>query len=331
VDIDPHEYYSEAPNWWPNPDNPEGAYIYREGQVNPDRFQANKSALGSMCDAVFSLGSAAYFLDDARYAQRAARMLNTWFINPKTRMNPDLEYAQAIRGNSAIRGAGIIEGRVMIRAIQGMEFLTLAGSWDPKEQAAVRKWFEDYLHWLTTSKNGLDEKHSGNNHSSWWAAQVAAVATFVGNPKEEQMAFNFYRDRLFPRQIRSDGSAPREELRTRSFFYSALNLEAFANICRIAQVNGTDLWSISSKRGATIATVIDYLQPDLSDPRKWSREQVVEFSNDQLYLLAFAGMGMKKPDYVALFHKLERSEGAWLSVVDLLVGRWEAASHHTRH
>ena len=42
-------------------------------------------------------------------------------------------------------------------------------------------------------------------------------------------------------------------------------------------------------------------------------------------------MGMKKPEYIVLFRKLERPEGAWLSLTDLLVGRYEAAGHQTRH
>ena len=42
-------------------------------------------------------------------------------------------------------------------------------------------------------------------------------------------------------------------------------------------------------------------------------------------------MGLKKPEYIALFRKLEHPEGAWLSVVDLMVGRYEAAGHQTRH
>jgi hypothetical protein len=69
----------------------------------------------------------------------------------------------------------------------------------------------------------------------------------------------------------------------------------------------------------------------LSDPKKWTREQVTDFANDSLYSLAYAGMGMKKPEYIAFFRKLERPEGAWLSLTDLLVGRYEAAGHQTRH
>ena len=331
VALDVHDYYSEAPYWWPVTEDPGAPYVRRDGQMNPNRFMANKNALNSMCDAVFSLGAAAFLLDNPQYAQRAARVIQTWFINPKTRMNPSLEYAQAIRNVNTGRGAGIVDGRSLIRAIQGMELLAQAGSWDAKDQAAVRKWFEDYLHWLTTSQNGIDEKTSGNNHATWWAAQVAAVATFVEDGRAAQSAFKYYTERIFPNQIKADGSAPHEEARTRSLSYSAFNLEALAMTCRIAQVQNVNLWTVQGKGKATLATVIDYLEPYLADPKKWNKEQVAEFRNDGMYFLAFAGMGMKKPEYVAMFRKLEQPEGAWLSLVDLLVGRWEAAAHQTRH
>jgi hypothetical protein len=332
LELDAHDYYSQAPYWWPDPTNPTGTYVRKDGQVNPDRFMANKNALNAMCDAVFTLGTAAFFLDDTRYAQRAARDINTWFVNPRTRMNPSLEFAQVIRGSDNLRGGGILDGRVFIRALQGMEFLAHTGAWDPKDQAAVHKWFEEYLTWLLHSKNGQYEKKSGNNHASWWAAQVAAVASFTGNQPDEAVAFTYYREHILPSQIRGDGSAPREEARTRSLSYSAFNLEAFSTVCRIAQVNGVDLWNVTGHRGSTIATIVEYLRPYLQDPKRWSKEQIIEFQNDGLYSLAFTGMGLKAPQYVALYRKLEKPEGsAFLSLVDLLVGRWEAAAHQTRH
>jgi hypothetical protein len=246
-------------------------------------------------------------------------------------MTPSLDYAQAIRNLNSGRGAGIVDGRVFIRAIQGMEFLAQTGNWDPKEQAAVHKWFQEYLHWILTSDNGNNEKRAGNNHASWWTAQVAAVAGFVEDDAQQKVAFDYYRDHIFPRQINSEGMAPREEARTKSLWYSAFNLEAFVTTCRIAQLKGVDLWSVHAKGGATISTVIDYLEPYLADPKKWTKEQVTDFANDGLYFLAFAGMGLKKPEYIALFRKLEHPEGAWLSVVDLMVGRYEASGHQTRH
>ena len=331
VEIDEHDYYSEAPYWWPNPENPGGPYIRKDGLFNPARFTANKTALNAVADAVFTLGAAAYLLDDPRYAQRAARDVRTWFIDPRTRMNPNLDFAQAIRGVNQGRGAGILDGRVFIRALQGMDFLAQTGSWDAKDQAAVRHWFEDYLHWLTHSNNAEDQKSSGNSHASWWTAQVAAVSGYVENNTEQQMAFNYYREHIFPRQIRRNGSAPGEEARTRSLSYSAFNLEAYSMICRMAQVRGTDLWNVRAKSGATIATVIDYLEPYFSDPKKWAKKQISDFPNDGLYFLAFAGMGLKNPTYLALYRKLERPDSAWLSVVDLILGRWENAAHQTRH
>jgi hypothetical protein len=328
--LDPHDYYSEAAYYWPNPDDPLGPYIQREGRLNPERFSANRNALTQMCDTIFALGTAAYLFDDSRYAQRAARVIANWFINPRTRMNPQLDYAGAIRGLNMGRAEGLLEGRVFIRAIQGMEFLSRTGNWDPKDQEAVRKWFQDYLQWLTQSRFGLEARASGNNQASWWTAQVAAVATFVDNDAVMKMAFGYYRDRIFPRQISENGSAPREEVRV-SPWYSVFNLEAFTMVCRIAQVQGQDLWSVRGRNGLGLAGVIDYLKPYLMDPRRFSREQAVDLDTDALYFLAFAGMGLKSPEDIALYQKLEHPERAWLSLVDLLVGRWEAAGHQTRH
>jgi hypothetical protein len=331
LDLDIHDYYSEAPYWWPDPANPTGPYVRRDGLGNPSRFLANRAALNAMCDAVFSLGTAAYLLDDPRYGRHAALMIRTWFIDPRTRMNPDLEFAQAIRGSGNGRSAGVLDGRVFIQAIQGMEFLANTGAWDPREQRAVHEWFAEYLRWLTHSRYGIAEKHSGNNHASWWTAQVAAVATFTEEKATEQMAFAFYRDSVFPAQVRKDGIAPREEARTRSLSYSSFNAEAFSVVCRIAQVRGVDLWTAHTRDGATLGTVIDYLMPYLKQPNRWRREQIAASQGDGAFLLAFAGMGLKKPEYVELYRTLELPSGAWPSLVDLIVSRWEASGHQTRH
>jgi hypothetical protein len=327
IELDAHDFYSEATYYWPDVDHPGAPYMRQDGRANPGRFMDNKVALDAMSDAVFSLGSAAFLLDNAAYAQRAAKVVNAWFVNPKTRMNPNLEYAQAVPGTDTGRPEGVLDGRVLIRAIQGMEFLAATGSWDPKDQSATQKWFEDYLHWLMHSKTAEDEKNSGNNHASWYVAQLAAVANFVGDNAAQQAAFAFYRENIFPRQIRRDGSAPREEARTRSLSYSVFNLEALSMACRIAQAQGVDLWSLTSKNGASIATVIDYLSPFLNEPHKWNKPQIVEFETSGLYSLAFAGIGLKRPDYVALFRKVERPESAWMAFVDLIVGRWESSGH----
>jgi hypothetical protein len=331
VDLDPHEYYCEAAYYWPNPDNPGGPYLRKDGQPNPARIVANQTALNAMSDAVFTLGAASFLLDNPAYGKRAALIIHTWFLNPKTRMNPGLDYAESVPGVNNGRGAGIVDGKNLIKAIQGMEFLQQTGNWDPKDQAATRKWFDEYLRWLLNSKNAADERKSGNSHASWWAAQVAASGSFAGDGKAEEQAFSLYRG-LLARQILPDGSAPSEEIRPRSLRLSIYNLEAYTVICRIAQVhNATNLWTTRGRRGITISTAINYLMPYLLDPKKWSKDQASDIPYDSLAFLAFAGMGLDSSDYIDKFRKLEHPDSAWISLVDLLVGRFEAAAHQTRH
>src|ERR1051326_3244492 len=60
----PNDYYSEGPYWWPDPKNPKGPYIRKDGQRNPARFMGNRNDLGSMCSAVLALGLGGDLLGD---------------------------------------------------------------------------------------------------------------------------------------------------------------------------------------------------------------------------------------------------------------------------
>ena len=319
--LDPHDYYSEGPYWWPDPKNPSGPYIRKDGRTNPNRFMGNKDALNSMAEALFTLGSAAYLLDDARYAERAARITAVWFVEAKTRMNPNLEYGQAVPGVNSGRGAGIIDSRVLIRAVQGLDLLDQTGKLDPVVRDGVRRWFAEYTRWLTTSKKGLEEKNSGNNHASWWTAQVAAYSGFTGDRDTQQMAFRWLREGLFPKQIQPDGSAPRELARTKSLGYSAFNFEAYTLTCRIAQAAGVKLWDLRTPAGATLDTVVRYLLPAVRDPKQWKGEQIVEFDNSGTYYLALAGQALGQPGYVQAYRELARPGSAWLAFIDLLLAQ----------
>jgi Alginate lyase len=326
IDLDAHEYYSESPYWWPNPANPAGPFVRRAGQPNPARFTANHAALNAMSEAVFTLGAAAFFLDDPRYAQRAARDIQAWFIAPRTRMNPAMQHAQAIPGS--VTAGGFSDGRALVRVIQGMEFLAQSANWDARDHAAVRKWFEEYLHWLMQSGQDAGASRSPADRNAWWAAEVAAGATFAEDSTASGAAFDYFRNRILPRQARAnpvrDPAAPPPPP-------PAAGLEGMATLCRIAQVRGVELWNTRTRGVVAVAGLIDRSAPNVSDPKKWNRDQLASFQGDGVYFLAFAGMGLSRPDYIALYRKLERPDSGWLAVVDLLVSRWEAAGHQTRH
>jgi hypothetical protein len=311
-DLDPHEYYSEGPYWWPDPKNPNGPYIRRDGERNPERFIANRRDLSDMSNAVLALGMGACLLEDPRYAARANTVLSTWFVDPATRMNPNLEHGQAVRGRNTGRGAGIIDTVALIYAVQGIVLLERAGGLDWKVAAGLREWFAEYLKWMTTSAKGGEEEKAKNNHGTWWTAQVAAFSTYLNEDGAAGRAFERYRTVLVPGQIGPDGSCPLEEARTRSLSYSAFNLDAFSVIARIAQVRGENLWP-------ALAKAVDYLLPFALEPATWKKQQIEPYERDRPVFLALAGMGLGDRRLLAAHRTLPRAESPWVVLVELML------------
>jgi len=319
VDAGLNDYYSEGPYWWPDPKDPKAPYIRKDGQRNPARFLGNRNDLGNMCSAALALGMGAYLLNDKVCGAHAARVLTTWFLDPKTRMNPNLEYGQAVRGHNTGRGTGLIDTVSLIHVAQGVWLLERAGMLDAATAAGVRQWFAAFTKWMTTSSKGLDEKKSGNNHSTWWTAQVAAYATFTGDKPTQQMAWDHYRTFLVPTEIEPDGSCPREEARTNSLSYSAMNLDAFSVLCRIAQTNGVNLWTFRSPKNTSVEKCFHYLEPYILHPETWKKEQISKFNNDGTFFLGLAGVGLHDDGLLATYRSLPRSTAPWTQFIDLAV------------
>ena len=319
VEAGPHDYVSEGPYWWPDPKNPAGPYIRKDGQRNPDRFMGNRSDLGDMCTAVLALGMGAYFLKKPECARRGSLVLSTWFIDPQTRMNPNLEHGQMIRGINDGRGTGIIDTVSLMHLVQGAALMEFAGELESEVAGGVRRWFTEYTHWMTTSRKGLDEKNSGNNHATWWTAQVAAFAAFTGDSAMRRMCWENYRNVLVPTQIHADGSCPREEARTNSLSYSCFNLDAFATVCRYAQMDGVDLWHYRTAKGIGVETSFNYVMPFVEHPDRWKGQQISRFSADGYIFPGLAGIGLPSEKLLAAYRELPRSQSPWVQLADMLV------------
>jgi len=318
-DFDKRDYYSEGPYFWPDPKNPKGPYIRKDGERNPGRFVHNRNDLGAMCTAVLTLGAAAYFFDDDRNAQQAARFLWTWFIDQDTRMNPHLEHGQAVPGVNDGRGTGLIDTVSFIHCAQGILLLEKSGKLNPTIAGGLREWFRQFLVWMTVSPKGKAEQKSGNNHATWWTAQVAAYATLIGNLGALDVAWEQYRTYLVPEEIKPDGSCPREEARTNSLGYSVMNADGFATLCRIAQTWGVDLWSFKTAKGISYEKVVRYVEPFVLHPDKWKGQQISPFKPDSTVFLGLAGLGLHNKELVASYKTLPRADSAWVTFVDLLI------------
>ena len=287
--------------------------------ATPARFEANRRALGDLCEAVLALGMGTYFLGDAGCAAHAAKILSVWFVDAKTRMNPHLEYGQAIKGHNTGRGAGQIDTVSLIYAVQGIQLLKASGKLDSALETALRAWFSDYLRWMTTSRKGLDEKKAGNNHATWWTAQAAAYAGFAGDGAARKMLWEHYRTHLVPTQIRPDGSCPAEEARTNSLSYSAMNLNGYSVLCRMAQMEGVDLWRFRAPNGVGVESCFRYLLPYVLKPETWRKQQISKFSPGGTIFPGLAGLGLNSTELLRGFAAIEHSDSPLVSLVDLIV------------
>ena len=271
-----HDYMSLGPYWWPDSTKPDGLpYVRRDGWRNPeiqDDYDAPR--FKRMTDAVNTLALAYYFTGREPYAEHAEGLLRVWFVDSATRMNPSLTYGQAIPGITAGRGIGIIETRGLVRLLDAIALLETSPGWTPSDRREIREWMAAYLDWLLTSKNGRDEQSAKNNHGSWYDAQTAALALFLGRPELTRRIVQASKTRRVAVQIQPDGGQPFEQSRTRSFDYSVFNLEALMQLAELGRKVGVDLWNYRAPKGGSIRQALDHLTPYADTNRKWQGEQI---------------------------------------------------------
>jgi hypothetical protein len=302
-----HDFYSEGDYWWPDPAQPGGPYIQRDGLTNPDNFVAHRRALVRFSVQVPALVAAWKISGELRYAQHAVAHLRAWFIDPATRLNPNLQYAQAIFGRSTGRGIGIIDTVHLVEVARAIEVLEQGGALSAAEQDQIKRWFSDYLQWLTTSKNGQDERDAKNNHGSCWLLQVAAFAHLTGDQQLLAYARDRFKTVLLPTQLAADGSLPLELKRTKPYGYALFDLEALAALCQILSTPTDNLWTYATPDGRSMAKAIAWMVPYIRDKRQWRLPPDVMYDQEwpmRQSSLLFAGRALGKPDYLALWSSL---------------------------
>lgn len=274
---DKHDFYSEGDYWWPDPKNPAGPYIQKDGLTNPDNFVAHRLAMIRFSRVMGALASAYKLTHDPKYVKHAMDHLRAWFITPETLMNPNLQYAQALKGITTGRGIGIIDTIQLMEVVQSLMTIEDDPAMDKTLVNGVRNWFAQYLVWLNTSKNGLEEKAAKNNHGTCWAMQVACFARFTHNTALMDTCIGRFKNIFLPNQMAADGSLPLELKRTKPFGYSIFNLDALATLCQILSTPQDNLWAYETPNGRSIKKGIGYLYPYLADKNKWP------FKHDVMY------------------------------------------------
>lgn len=268
---DKHDYLSQGPYYWPDPKKQDGLpYVGRDGQVNPESVNGtDRLAFNRMSAAVETLALAHYFTGDDRYAAHAARLLRTWFLDPATRMNPHLNFGQAVPGKCDGRPTGIIDSRVLVYVVDAVKLLETSPQWSADDRAGMRAWCTAYLDWLLNDKFGREEAAAKNNHGTWCDAQVVALAIFVGRDEVARQTLTTSARQRIATQIEPDGRQPLELARTRSFFYSLVNLRAMFVLATLGDRVGVDLWRYRTDDGRCLQRALDYMAAYADPAQKW--------------------------------------------------------------
>jgi len=284
---DKHDYMSQAPYFWPNPNTANHLpYVRRDGERNSEinRFPDHQS-MDKMVSAVETLALAYYLEGDESYAEKAARLLRAWFVDPATRMNPNLEYAQAVPGVNTGRGIGLIETRGLTRAVDAIGLLAGSKAWTESDQKNLEAWFAKFLQWMLESKNGRDEEAAKNNHGTYYDLQVASFALFVGKKELATQVLERAKQKRIAAQIEPDGRQPLELARTKSWSYSVGNLDGLMLLAVLGERVGVDLWSYHAADGRSIRQALNYLVPFALGERKWPYKQLGAWPPQMLFPL----------------------------------------------
>jgi len=316
-----HDYMSQAPYFWYDSTKPNGLpYMRKDGVRNPEIYKiTDRTYLGDLENATRTLSLTWYITGEEKYADRSAALLRTWFLNEDTKMNPHLEYGQAIPGVNTGRGIGLIETIALMGIADAASLLQGSGSWTGSDHTALQKWYSQFLNWMLTSKNGREEHAAKNNHGTWYYAQVIDFSLFTGDVDKAKRLAQESKERL-DSQLTKEGKQPLELERTDALGYSTMNLRGWFTVATLAGKTGVDLWTWQTSKSADLRSAFDWLLPYALGEKNWEYQQINKFNKNEIYpLLLQASSAFKDQKYFTWAKEL--NTGTINVMADLLYGK----------
>lgn len=276
----PNDFYSEGDYWWPVPGKPDAPYEQRDGQTNPGNFVAHRLSMIRLSDIMGSLASAYLVTGEQKYADAAIDHLKAWFVTPETRMNPNLLYAQAIKGRHTGRSIGIIDTLHLIETARSAKVIGEAGALPAEDYEAVIDWFDEYSNWMNTHPHGIEEREWPNNHSIAWSLQIAAFSDLTGDQALMGHVREKFKNWYLPDMMNDAGGFPKELARTKPYGYSLFVIDLMGGIAHIASTDADDLWRYTTPNDHNMALGLDFIAPYIEDKSDWPYSQDVAYWED---------------------------------------------------
>lgn len=248
-------------------------WIQHDGCSNPNMSLYDHDGMINMTEAVIALSVGWYYTGKDDYAKRAVMLLDTYFLNKDTKMNPNLNYGHFIPGVTNGSHGAIIDTHHWPELLDAVAILRLSSYWSDSQDKQLLQWFADLLNWLVGSELGKQENDATNNHGVWYDVQVGFIALHVGNTSvANKISQNAMKKRIEV-QITTDGELPAEIARTKSWSYNEFCLDAFFHLAILANYSNVDLWNPPSR----IKLAFDWQLPYIQQQKKWPYQQVVPF------------------------------------------------------
>ncbi len=271
---DKHDYMSLSRYWWPDPKTADGIpYVRLDGRSNPELKAYDRNRLSELSSSVRTLSLVYYISAEEKYAEKAISMLNTWFIDPETRMNPNFQYAQIRKGYRYDNGmpSGVLDGYSFVEMLDAVSLLELRGVLPQELADGMQSWFGELSEWMLTSKNGIDESNSANNHAIVYDVQVIRYAMYGGRDSIARAVIEAFPTRRLEAQVDSEGKMPEELARTNGFGYTVFNLTHMIDVCDMACVYGIEIYPTAD---GAIERAIEWILPFSTDKESFEYSQI---------------------------------------------------------
>lgn len=253
---DPHDYWHPAPYAWPNPESPDGLpYIHKDGERVPgtrmyeaESIKYDRTSIQKLFDETTALAVAGYIYNNNKFTSKAYNQIRSWFINPETAMNPNLNYSQVVMGKNGNKGtpSGLIETKDFYFFLDAVRLVKLSEYWTAEDDRVMNAWCQEFIKWLSTSEQGIKELHAKNNHGNAYDLQIYALLSFVGDIDGMYEALIRSLSRI-KSHVDPDGSQPHELKRTTTQHYTAFNLHLWLSLSTIIE-NSAGISLVTSKQ-----------------------------------------------------------------------------------
>jgi len=305
---DKHDYVSYGRYWWPDPNMPNCLpYTQKDGETYPESQNPEKSdrlRINTLGVNTETLGLAYYLTGEQKYAKKAAELLRVWFLDEKTKMNPNANHAQCIPGRNNGSKYGVLDGRLIIRALEGSLLIKHSSALSDTEFIELKKWVKEYFEWLATNELALKEAASNNNHGSYYDVQAIYLSLYSENYLIAKLIAEQFVKRRIVSQIRPNGFMPQEMMRTRPLFYSIYNLHAMFLAAKLAERVGVDIWE-TNNQNSRLRAALNFLLP-YTDPNKvWPLPTIGSTNRmGMLAILQMANRAYPNENYLQMVQKL---------------------------